>query len=239
MKMFLLEPDKKVVKELVDYLNSTRTRFDIEYIYEEEKIFQATFSFPEYDIFVLNLKDPINTHIKRYIRNNGGSAPILLILEAELSPSRLETIYYLKYDCIIYKKFFPQEIAFHIYKLCNIWNDKIYFLTKEIYFDYRESTFVYEDQKTHLGRKEALLLKLLLLQFPCYASYKEIEYYVYLDEVVTQESIRSLVRQLRNKLPCNMIETVTSKGYKITNVAKEHFLILTLAQVVNLYPHIF
>ncbi len=69
-----------------------------------------------------------------------------------------------------------------------------------------------------MGKKEALLLKFLSVKSPHSVSFTEIACYVYQDEVASEERIRSLVRQLRSKVPHDLIETVKGEGYKIVNI---------------------
>ncbi len=102
------------------------------------------------------------------------------------------------------------------------WNDDTFFVTKDIYFDFKHAKFVNHDEEVILGRKEALLLKLLFMKSHHVVSSHEIEYYVYQDEAVSEERIRSLVRQLRAKLlPFHFVETVKGEGYRIANVKVE------------------
>jgi DNA-binding response OmpR family regulator len=47
-------------------------------------------------------------------------------------------------------------------------------------------------------------------------TYSEIEEYVWGDEsVMTENSIRSLIKNLRKKLPYNLIENLSGIGYKL------------------------
>jgi len=113
------------------------------------------------------------------------------------------------------KDFLPEEITFSIYKLCDIWNDNNFFIAKDVYFDVQNAKFVYHDHDILLGKKETLLLKHLFLKSSHIVSFNEIASYVYHDEIVSEERMRSLVRQLRSKIPFNLIETIKGEGYKI------------------------
>lgn len=222
MKVLLLEPDQKLADSMDTYLNSLRLKMNIKKLQQKEEILDEVESFSSYSLFILNLKDPTDPFIMKFIRRNGGDAPILLILEPTVPISCFKTLYYLSYDDIIVKDFAPEEIAFRIYKLCHIWNDDNFFLSKDICFDFKNTLFINKEEKIFLGRKESLFLKYLLAKSPHVVTFDEIVCYVYLDEVVSQERIRSLVRQLRAKLlPFNFIETVKGEGYKIVNTKLE------------------
>jgi len=58
-------------------------------------------------------------------------------------------------------------------------------------------------------------LKFLLVKSPCVVSFQDITYYIYRGESVNEDCIRSLVRQLRAKIPLSFIETVKGEGYRV------------------------
>jgi DNA-binding response OmpR family regulator len=216
VKIFLLEPDRKLADSIDACLNGLRLKMKVKKIETEEQILnEDPESLLTYALFILNLKNPSDPCVMKYLRKNGVEAPILLILEPNVETDLFKTLYYLSYDDVIVKTFSPEEITFHIYKLCDIWNDDLYFFSKDVYVDFKHCKFVHHDEETFLGKKEALLLKFLSLKSPHIVSFDEIACYVYQDEVVSEERIRSLVRQLRAKIPFHVIETVKGEGYKI------------------------
>lgn len=219
MKVFLLEPDRELADNIDTYMNSLRLKMKIKKVQTEEELRQEAPSFSTYSLFILNLKNFTNPCAIKFIRENGGDAPILLILEPTVDHELLKTVYYLSYDDMIVKNFIPAEITFRIYKLCDIWNNDNFFLSKDIYFDFKHCKFVNKEHELILGKKEALLLKILSVKAPHCVSFNKIACYVYQDEVASEERIRSLVRQLRSKIPHDLIETVKGEGYKIVNLA--------------------
>lgn len=221
MKVFLLEPDRELADNIDTYMNTLRLKMKIKKIQSEEELRQEAPLFSTYSLFILNLKDPTNPCVMKFIRENGGDAPILLILEPKVDHTLMKTLYYLSYNDVIVKDFIPEEIAFRIYKLCDIWNNDNFFLRKDIHFDFKHCKFVNKEQEIILGKKESLLLKILSMKTPYCASFIEIACYVYQDEVASEERIRSLVRQLRSKIPHDLIETVKGEGYKIANLTLE------------------
>lgn len=226
VKVFLLDPDGEFADSIDRYLNSLRLKMKIKKVKNEDALFEEDVSlFSTYSLFILNLKNPINPSVMNYLRRHRGEAPILLILESNFDPKNFKMLYYLSYDDIIIKPFTPQEIAFRIYKLCDIWNDDTFFVSKDLYFDFKHAKFVNHGVEIILGRKEALLLKLLFMKSNYVVSSNEIEYYVYQDEMVSEERIRSLVRQLRAKIPHDLIETIKGQGYRIANIKPEEDLL--------------
>lgn len=217
MKIFFLDPDLNLQNEIDICLNQCRLKIDVKKTQNEHDIFDEELFLEEYSLFILNLKNPADTKILDFIRTNGKLAPVLLILEPTLSPQIFQTLSSFSYNDIIIKNFSVEEIVYRIYKLCHIWNDNIFYLGKGICFDFRKRMFIFNDKHILLGKKEALLLKCLFLKFHGVTTCPEIISFVYQNEVVSQERIRALVKQLRDKLPYDLIRTFHGKGYQIVN----------------------
>ncbi|MBE0496809.1 MAG: response regulator transcription factor [Campylobacterales bacterium] len=218
MNIFLQEPDVSLHTAIIERMNMYRQKLEFKCVETEEEIFKEEF-LDAYALFILNLKEPTNPRILNFIRANGGIAPVLLILDADFDPDTLKALYYLSYDDFIVKDFYTQEMTWKIYKLCNVWNDERFFLAQDVYFDCKKWMFHYHDQAISLGKKEATLLKNLFLKSPHVMTCDEIISLVYNDEIVSPESIRALVKQLRAKLPIDLIGTVRGEGYQITHLS--------------------
>ncbi len=153
MKVFLLEPDGELADSMDVYLNSLRLKMKIKKVKNEEALFAEDVSLlPTYSLFILNLKNPVDPTIMHYLREHGVDVPILLIIEPTFDTKDFKTLYYLSYDDMIVKPFTPQEIAFRIYKLCDIWNDDTFFVTKDVYFDFKHAKFVNQNRHLWLQR---------------------------------------------------------------------------------------
>lgn len=111
MKIFLLEPDVELQNRIETCLNLYRLKIRVKKVQHEEDIFTLSTPLDEYALFILSLKNPTNPSVMHYLRNNGGTAPILLILERSFYPPELKTIYYLSYNDIIFKPFFLKKLC--------------------------------------------------------------------------------------------------------------------------------
>ncbi|AOO66580.1 hypothetical protein [Sulfurospirillum halorespirans] len=172
MKVLFLEPDRALADTIDIFMNQLRLKMKMKKIQTEEEIFQEGSDLAVYSLFILNLKNPTDPAIMKFIRQSGSDAPILLILDKEVNTNILKTLYYLSYDDVIIKDFSPDEIAFRIYKLCHIWNDDVFCLSKEVCFDFKNALFIHQEEKTFLGKKEALFLKYLLAKSPHVVSFE-------------------------------------------------------------------
>ncbi|MBS9782200.1 MAG: winged helix-turn-helix domain-containing protein [Arcobacter sp.] len=216
MKMLILEQDIDLANSIKEYLCSTRVRFDIKIIQNEEDFFEDLEFLLSCSIFVLNLKNPKDTKIRDFIKENVREAPILLVLEKDAHGSIFKELYYLSYDNVIVKDFLPEEIAFYIYKLCDLWNNNVFLISNDVYFNYKIQSFYNKEKTIHLGKKEAKLLKLLCIRSPGTVSFRDINYYVYIDDMINEEKVRSLVRELRKKISMDLIKTKKGEGYHIS-----------------------
>lgn len=218
MKIFILEPEKNFVDRIAEALNSTRTRFVITHVQNEQEVYSYKSHFSSYNIFILNLKNPLDVRVERFIRENGGyNVPILLLLERSIVTFELyRTLHYIdRYHDITIKDDLIEPVIHRTFKLCNIWNDDMFFLTKDIYFDFRNFIFMHNESEIKLGKKETLLLKLLCIKSPHYATHNEIAHFVYQDDFISSEKIRALIKIIRQKLPINLISSVKFCGYQI------------------------
>ena len=82
-------------------------------------------------------------------------------------------------------------------------------------YDDDKKILTYKEEEIKLTKKEILFLELLFKNSYRVVSYDEIESYVWEDSVMTDSSIRSLVKNLRRKLPINLIENLSGIGYKL------------------------
>ncbi len=82
-------------------------------------------------------------------------------------------------------------------------------------YDEDKKSLSYKNDEIRLTRKEILFLELLFKNSFRIVSYDEIDSYVWEDSVMTESSIRSLVKNLRRKLPVNLIENLSGVGYKL------------------------
>lgn len=84
------------------------------------------------------------------------------------------------------------------------------------YFNEKDEILYFKNIYIKLSPNERHLLKILLDANGAIVSYKDIEYLIWPNEVVSQSSLRTLVYRLRTKLEYKLIETVHSAGCRLT-----------------------
>ncbi|QKF78335.1 response regulator transcription factor [Arcobacter defluvii] len=85
----------------------------------------------------------------------------------------------------------------------------------EIYFDTFNKNLVINNEIVKLRIKEILFLELLIKNKNRYVTYEEIENYVWADSVMTKDALKTLVKNIKTKIPKDLILNLTNSGYKI------------------------
>lgn len=99
----------------------------------------------------------------------------------------------------------------------NLNNDEsnIIYLKDDLKFDMYNLTLVDNDNIIKLRTKELDFLYLLLKNKNRFVTYQEIENFVWKDEVMSKDALKTLVKNLKKKMPKELIVNLTNTGYKI------------------------
>lgn len=90
-----------------------------------------------------------------------------------------------------------------------------FYLDDNFYFDSKTSLFYLDDEEMEMTKKELLFLKLLVLNENRVVSYEEIEQFVWEEEYMSLNSLRTTIGFLRKKIPFNCIKNISNMGYKL------------------------
>jgi len=90
-------------------------------------------------------------------------------------------------------------------------------IIKGLQYDFFNNTIKYEDTDILLTKKENDFFNILIKNKDKIVSYKELEYELWgrNEEVMSINSLRTLVKKIRAKLPLNIIKNVSKTGYKL------------------------
>jgi DNA-binding response OmpR family regulator len=90
----------------------------------------------------------------------------------------------------------------------------VYDLPKGYHYDFDHKILTYEDEAIKLNKKEIQFFELLLQNIQRVVTYDELQEYVWGDNVMTDNALRSVVTSLRKKLPQDIISNLSGVGYK-------------------------
>ena len=77
----------------------------------------------------------------------------------------------------------------------------------------KDGVIRFDDKEIHLTAREKVLINLLLEHKNHYVSYTEIENEVWYPDVMSQSALKSMIYNLRKKLPVDCIKTYAKEGY--------------------------
>ena len=130
-----------------------------------------------------------------------------MLLRGVSIPSVFKRIYYARVNDFIIKPFCPEEFLFHVFRLCKV------LLGSKFELNLWQKLPVYK--KIWFDKKESELLEILCKNSPQVVTYDEIDHHLYKNETLSQDHIRSLVREIRAKIPTICLKTVRGTGYKV------------------------
>jgi len=94
----------------------------------------------------------------------------------------------------------------------------IRYITKDLIFDLYNKNLILDNSIIKLRQKELDLLELLCSNEKRYATYEEIQNYVWGEDYMSKSAIKTVIKDLKQKLPENTISNLSGIGYKINLV---------------------
>ena len=88
-------------------------------------------------------------------------------------------------------------------------------LAEDLYLNLETNELTYEDDIIALRKKEKHFLKLLHENKNKIVTYDMIQEYIWVDKFMTQNALKLFIRDLRKKLPVDIINNIVNEGYKI------------------------
>ena len=209
MKILLLEDNARLNATIVKRLEAKGYKIDS--FSDGKKAYDAIDN--GYGCFILDINVPSLDGIEllKKVRDFYHETPVV-IMSSSVELEVIKDAY--NYGCndFLKKPFFIDELEIKIEKLCNIRYD-IVDLGKNCQFDFKTSLLRIGESEEHLSRKEKLLLNVLISEKGKVVTFDKIQAMVWEGNFASLDSIRSLMRRLRKKIPFECIETVVDVGY--------------------------
>ena len=94
-------------------------------------------------------------------------------------------------------------------------NSNIIHISNDTIFDTYNKTLVKDGELVKLRTKELDLLCLLIKNKTRFVTYVEIENEIWIDLAMTKDALKTVIKNLKSKLPQNSITNLSGTGYKI------------------------
>ena len=195
--------------------------------YYVKEVYEANDGEEAYEIYKSNNPDIILSDIHmpkidgiefvKNIRKENRTIPIVMITAHTDRKYLLEAVE-LHMEKYIVKPIEIDELL-EVLKMCiNILdlNKKVHLkVDKNYIYDYDSKELRYKDISIVLNKKEMLFLEILISNQDRIVNYEELQDKVWGDAVMTDSALRSLVRNLRRKLPTDLIFNLSGVGYRL------------------------
>ncbi len=216
LKLLYVEDDEITRENAVEFLEDY-----FEFIYEAKDGLEALALYKQYspDIIITDIQMPkINgLEFVKQLRQNDKKTQIIITTaystkEYLLKAVELQLIKYLI-------KPIKQEELVEAITLCTDSfkhnSSNIVDICENISFDTFNKTLQKNNEIVKLRAKEILLLELLIKNQNRYVTYQEIENYVWAEDIMSKDALKTLVKRLKSHFCCNCISNLSGVGYKL------------------------
>lgn len=212
-KFLVLEKDIQMVKRLQTILDNYDTK--IIHFTNYNDVIEDYCNGSRYLLYVieLNSNDLSNFKVIEFLRNVNNITPIIALLDRHM-PDFYKKLYYSKCNDFIVKPILTEEFLFRAFNLSRVIPRNIVSFSYGITYNKNNFCITIDGNEIYLGKKEGALLDILIRNYPYVVKIEELENTIY-NDFNSSEKLRSLIRQLRTKLPSNLIITIKGIGYKI------------------------
>lgn len=217
-----LENYKVLIAEDDDLIRTKITNI-LEFYFK--KVYQCDNGFLAYDIFLKEKPDLIITDIE--MKNGNGINLVKNIKAINIDTPIIVLSAYSKEEYLL--ELINQKIDHYILKPATnkklfeaisnaLLNDKKnkYEIYPSMFLDINKGIIIYKEEKIHLRKKEKYFLELLYKNKDKITNYDLIQEYIWVDKVMTQNALKTFVKELRQKLPIQIIENIMQEGYKLS-----------------------
>lgn len=214
IKLLIVDDDEITRENICEYLSD---KFST--IYEAEDAKEAYKLYKQYkpDIIITDIQMPkvSGLDLIQRIREKDSLTQIIIISAYSHKEYLLKSIELSLVKYLI-KPVSENELIKTINFCCNkLIKESIYKLKDNYDFDYVNKSLYKDGVLIKLRKKEISLLELLLKNKDRYITYEEIESYVWSDDVMSKDAIKTLIKNIKTKLPLNAILNLSGTGYKI------------------------
>jgi len=213
MRITLLEDDSFIAEEIKIYFEMKD--YQVEIFTNGEELLNSSNIFTT-DIFILDINTPVKNGIEtlKEIRNLGIDTPAVFL-------TSMSDIDYIKlgFDAgcsdYIRKPFHFEELEIRIKKILFSDNSSKIQIGKNQFFDLSRRELTDCEKIIELSENEKNLLFFLVKNINHILNSSVIIDYIWQDKIVSDNTLRTLIKKLRSKISYDFIKNIRGSGYKI------------------------
>lgn len=214
MKILLLEDDLFICEQLKDYFELEGHKLDF-YANGKELLDNAVLS--AYDIFLFDINTPVINGFEtlKLIRKDGIETPVVYIT-AQDDIDHIKKGFELGCNDYLKKPFLLEELEIRINAILhkNANDDKVK-ISPNYAFDVKNMNLYFKGDLVKLNKQEKSLLYILVKNIGLTIDPNTIKDYVWDEKDVCDNTLRTQIKKIREKLNENFIINVRNIGYKI------------------------
>ena len=213
MKILLLEDDTLIGEQIRDYFDL----FEHKVTWYDNGLTLVENANPAaYDVMLLDINTPglSGLEVLRELRAYSITTPAIFIT-AMSDLEYLKEAYALGCNDYVRKPFDIEELEIRIEHLIKQNTDHLIAITEDYAFDMKAEKLYYKGTEVHLNPKERALIYLLLKHKNQIVSKESIQTYVWEDQPINENTLRTTIKKLRDKLDANFIVSHRGAGYTI------------------------
>jgi len=213
MKILLLEDDEMIAEQIKNYFELFEHKVEV---YRNGLKLLESANPSGFDIMLLDINTPgLNgIEVLREFRELSIDTPAIFTT-AMSDLDYLKAAYSVGANDYVRKPFDIEELELRIEQLVRESKNSIVKLTDNYSFDMKNEKLYFKGKEIHLNKKERSLLYLLLKNKGKSVSKETIKIYVWEDQDVCDNTLRTKIKKLRDKLDENFIQSLRGTGYKI------------------------
>jgi len=218
MRITLLEDDSFIAQEIKIYFEMKDHQVEM---FSNGKDLLESINISNTDIFILDINTPIKNGIEtlKELRAGGIETPAIFL-------TSMSDIDYIKlgFDAgcsdYIRKPFHFEELEIRINKIVFPGNLEIIQIGPKQFFDLSRRELISKNYIVEISENEKNLLFFLVKNINHILSSNTIIDYIWRDKIVSDNTLRTLIKKLRSKSSYDFIKNIRGSGYKIEKYDK-------------------
>jgi len=211
MKILLVEDDEFIGETIKEYFELDGNKVDY---YSSPKEALETIYPEHYDILLLDVNMPQMSGYEFYKEVSRHSLIPAIFITAYSDVEHIEEAFNLGASDYIKKPFDLRELELRVKRLVFKNTNKID-ISDNYSFDVKKLKLYYKDEEVELTPNEKHILEILVKNINSVVDSETIKDYVWEEKMISENTLRTQIKKLRQKLEDDCIKNIRGCGYKI------------------------